>query len=98
MNESRTTSPLLAELRRLSSAQDALALMPTPMLDMSVGSLGVDPMASMATVDLQHAIDSAIAHASDDELMTAYQQTEDEQDDLEEGALLAEIKRRRLDL
>jgi hypothetical protein len=36
--------------------------MPTPMLDMSVGSLGVDPMASMATVDLQHEIDSAIGH------------------------------------
>jgi hypothetical protein len=30
--------------------------------------------------------------------MTAYQQTEDEQDDLEADALLAEIKRRRLDL
>jgi hypothetical protein len=88
----------LAELRRLSSAQDALALMPTPMLDMSVGSLGVNPMAAMVTVDLQHAIDSAIAHASDGEMMTAYQQTEDEQDDLEADALLAEIKRRRLDL
>jgi hypothetical protein len=68
------------------------------MLDMSVGSLGADPMAAMATVDLQHAIDSMIAHASDAELMTAYQQTEDEQDDLEADALLAEIKRRRLNL
>jgi hypothetical protein len=98
MTEPQIASPLLAELRRLSSAQDALALMPTPMLDMSVGSLGVDPMASMATVDLQHEIDSAIAHASDVELMTAYQQTDSEQDDLEADALRAEIKRRRLDL
>jgi hypothetical protein len=98
MTEPQTASPLLAELRRLSSAQDALALMPTPMLDMSVGSLGVDPMASMATVDLQHEIDSAIAHASDAELIAAYQQADGEHDDLAADGLLAEIKRRHLDL
>jgi hypothetical protein len=97
MTEPQTALPLLAELRRLSSAQDALALMPTPMLDMSVGNLGLDPMAAIATVDLQHEIDGAIAHASDAELITAYQQTDGEQDDLEAEALLAEIERRNLD-
>jgi hypothetical protein len=71
--------------------------MPTPMLDMSVGSLGVDPMAAMATVDLQHEIGDAIAQASDAELLAAYQQTDSEHDDLEADALLAEIGRRHLD-
>jgi hypothetical protein len=96
MTEPQNASPLLAELRRLSSAQDALALMPTPMLDMSVGSLGVDPMAAMATVDLQHEIDSAIAHASDGDLTSAYQQSGDEVGHPVAEALLGEIKRRGL--
>jgi hypothetical protein len=96
MTEPQTALLLLAELRRLSSAQDALALMPTPMLDMSVGSLGVDPMASMATVDLQHEIDSAIAHASDADLTTANQQSGGEVGHPVAEALLAEIKRRNL--
>jgi hypothetical protein len=67
--------------------------MPTPMLDMSVGSLGVDPMASMATVDLQHEIDSAIAHASGAELTKAYQQSGGEVGHPVAEALLGEIKR-----
>jgi hypothetical protein len=98
MTEPQTASPLLAELRRLSSAQDALALMPTPMLDMSVGSLGVDPMAAMATVDLQHEIGSAIAQASDAELIAAYEQTNGEQDNLEADVLRSEIERRHLSI
>lgn len=96
MTESQTVLPLLAKLRRLSSAQHALALMPTAMLDMSVGNLGLDPMTAIATVDLQHEIDSAIADASDTELTTAYHQTDGEQDNLEAASLLAEIERRNL--
>jgi hypothetical protein len=67
--------------------------MPTPMLDMSVGSLGVDPMASMATADLQHEIDSAIAHASGAELTKAYQQSGGEVGHPVAEALLGENKR-----
>lgn len=89
-------SPLLAELRRLSSARDALAQMPTPMLDMSVGNLGVDPMTAMATVDLQHGIGTALVHASDAELLEAYQLSDGEPDNPEAEVLLGEIERRGL--
>lgn len=97
MTEMQTASPLLAELRRLSSAQDALALMPTPMLDMSVGNLGVDPMTAMATVDLQDGIGTALAQASDAELLEAYQLSDGVPGNPEADALVAEIERRGLD-
>lgn len=97
MTESQSASPLLTELRRLSAAQDALILLPTPMLDMSVSSIGTDPMATMATVEMQGQITSAIAAASDAELVQAYQQTNRDPNALDVDLLLHEIERRNLD-
>ncbi|MEG3168440.1 hypothetical protein U1737_09590 [Sphingomonas sp. LB3N6] len=98
MSQPETASPLLAEVRRLLAAQDALALMPTPMLDMSVSNLGVDPMAALGTVELQHDIATAIARASDTDLIQAYQETGGVPGDLEADSLLAEIERRNLNI
>lgn len=60
MSEPRQASPLLAELQRLLNAQDAIALMPTPMIDMSIGSMSVDPMSSSAIVEMQHEIGTLV--------------------------------------
>lgn len=98
MSEPRHASPLLAELQRLLNAQNAIALMPTPMLDMSVGSIGVDPMASSAIVSMQEEISALLAEAKDADLITAYQDTDGEPGSLEAEALLAAIKRRNLEI
>jgi len=49
MIEPLNASPILAELPRPFSAQDAVALMATAMLDMSVGTMSVDPMFAAAS-------------------------------------------------
>ena len=50
MSEPLIASPLLAELQRLLAAQDVIALMPTPGIDTSVGSMWADPMSAVAIV------------------------------------------------
>ncbi len=97
MSEPLNASPLMAELQRLLAAQDAIALMPTPMLDMSVGSMGADPMSAVAIVDMQQQIGALVAGATDEGLIKAYQETDGELGSLDAEALLAEIERRNLD-
>lgn len=96
MSEPRYASPLLGELQRLLNAQDAIALMPTPMLDMSVGSMGVDPMSSYAIVEMQEEISALVAEATDADLIKAYQKTDGEPDRMAVETLLAEVQRRNL--
>lgn len=98
MPEPLSASPLLAELRRLLTAQDAIALMPTPMLDMSVGSMGVDPMSAAAIVEMQGQIGALVAEATDDDLIKGYQETDGEPNSLVAETLLAEIDRRNLNI
>ena len=98
MSEPCHPSPLLAELQRLLNAQDAIALMPTPMLDMSVGSMGVDPMASSAIVEMQGEFGTLVAQVTDADLIAAYQETGGEPGALAAETLLAEIERRNLDI
>ncbi|RYE95173.1 MAG: hypothetical protein EOO77_43385 [Oxalobacteraceae bacterium] len=98
MSEPHRPSSLLAELQRLLNAQDAIALMPTPMLDMSVGSIGVDPMASSAIVEMQGEIGALVAEATDIDLVRAYQEADGSADRLDAGTLLAEIERRNLEI
>ena len=98
MSDPRHASPLLAELHRLLNAQDAIALMPTPMLDMSVGSMGVDPMSASAIVEMQGEIGTLVAQATDADLMVAYKETGGESGTLDTETLLAEIERRNLDI
>ena len=97
MSEPLNASPLLAELQRLLDAQDATVLMPTPMLDMSVGSMGADPMSAVAIVDMQQQIGVLVAGATDEDLINAYQETDCEPGGLDAEALLDEIERRNLD-
>jgi hypothetical protein len=97
MSEPLNASPLLAELQQLLAAQDAIALMPTPVLDMSVGSIGADPMSAVAIVDLQQQIGELVVEATDEDLIKAYRETDGERGSLDVEALLAEIKRRNLD-
>jgi hypothetical protein len=98
MTEPLNASPLLAELRRLFGAQDAVALMPTPMLDMSISTMSVDPMAAVAIVDMQQQISAVIGKATDAELIEAYRETDGEPAELDVEALLAEIERRNLEI
>jgi hypothetical protein len=97
MSEPLNASPLLAELQQLLAAQDAIALMPTPVLDMSVGSIGADPMSAVAIVDLQQQIGELVVEATDEDLIKAYRETDGERGSLDVEALLAEIERRNLD-
>ena len=97
MSELLNASPLLAELQRLLAAQDAIALMPTPVLDMSVGSMGADPMSAVAIVDMQQQIVELVVRATDEDLIKAYRETDGERECLDAEALLAEIERRNLD-
>ena len=97
MSEPVNASPLLAELQRLLAAQDAIALMPTPMLDMSLGSMGADPMSATAIVNMQQQIGVLVAEATDEDLIKAYRETDRERGGLDAEALLAEIERRDLD-
>jgi len=97
MSEPLNASSLLVELQRLLAAQDATALMPTPMLDMSVGSMGADPMSAVAIVDMQRQIGVLVAEATDEDLIKAYRETDGEPGSLDAEALLAEIERRNLD-
>ena len=97
MSEPLNASPLVAELQRLLAAQDATVLMPTPMLDMSVGSMGADPMPAVAIVDMQQQIGLLVAEATDEDLLKAYREANGEPGSLAAEALLAEIKRRNLD-
>ena len=97
MSEPLNASPLLAELQRLLAAQDATVLMPTPMLDMSVGSMGADPMSAVAIVDMQQQIGVLVAGATDEDLIKAYQETDCEPGGLDAEALLDEIERLNLD-
>jgi len=97
MSEPLNASPLLAELQRLLAAQDAIALMPTPMLDMSVGSMGADPMSATAIVDMQQQIGVLVAEATDEDLVKAYKETDGERGSLDVEALLTEIERRNLE-
>jgi hypothetical protein len=87
----------LAELQQLLAAQDAIALMPTPVLDMSVGSIGADPMSAVAIVDMQQQIGELVVEATDEDLIKAYRETDGERGSLDVEALLAEIERRNLD-
>jgi hypothetical protein len=96
MSEPLNASPLLAELQQLLAAQDAIALMPTPVLDMSVGSIGADPMSAVAIVDLQQQIGELVVEATDEDLIKAYRETDGERGSLDVEALLAEIERRNL--
>lgn len=98
MSDPTSASPLLAELRRLKSAQDAVTLTSIPMLDMPVGSMSVDPMSAYAVVDMQHKITALIAGATDADLAAAYQETNGEPGGMEPEALLAEIERRNLNI
>jgi hypothetical protein len=98
MSEPRHALPLLAELQRLLNAQEAIALMPTPMLDMSVGSMSVDPMASSAIVGMQEEITALVAQATDSDLIAAYQETGGAPGALDADTLLAEIERRNLEI
>ena len=97
MSEPLNASPLLAELQRLLSAQDVIALMPTPVLDMSVGSMWADPMSAVAIVDMQQQIVELVVRATDEDLIKAYRETDGERESLDAEALLAEIERRNLD-
>jgi len=97
MSEPLNASPLLAELQQLLAAQDAIALMPTPELDMSVGSMGADPMSVVAIVDVQQQISALVVKATDEDLIKAYHETDGERGSLDAEALLAEIERRKLD-
>jgi hypothetical protein len=97
MSEPLNASPLLAELHQLLAAQDAIALMPTPVLDMSVGSIGADPMSAVAIVDMQQQIGELVVEATDEDLIKAYRETDGERGSLDVEALLAEIERRNLD-
>jgi hypothetical protein len=97
MSEPLNASPLLAELQQLLGAQDAIALMPTPVLDMSVGSIGADPMSAVAIVDMQQQIGELVVEATDEDLIKAYRETDGERGSLDVEALLAEIERRNLD-
>jgi hypothetical protein len=97
MSEPLNASPLLAELQQLLAAQDAIALMPTPVLDMSVGSIGADPMSAVAIVDMQQQIGELVVEATDEDLIKAYRETDGERGSLDVEALLAEIERRNLD-
>lgn len=92
MTEPLTASPLLAELRRLLGAQNAVALMPTPMLDKSVGTMSVDPMPAVAIVDIQQDISALIREATDADLVEAYRETNGEPAELDVEALLGEVK------
>ncbi len=96
MSEPLNASPLLAELQQLLAAQDAIALMPTPELDMSVGSMGADPMSVVAIVDVQQQIGALVVKATDEDLIKAYRETDGERGSMDAEALLAEIKRRKL--
>jgi hypothetical protein len=96
MSEPLNASPLLAELHQLLAAQDAIALMPTPVLDMSVGSIGADPMSAVAIVDMQQQIGELVVEATDEDLIKAYRETDGERGSLDVEALLAEIERRNL--
>jgi len=97
MSEPLNASPLLAELQRLLAAQNAIALMPTPVLDMSVGSMGADPMSAVAIVDMQQQIGELVVGATDEELIKAHRETDGERGGLDAEALIAEIERRNLD-
>ncbi|NII58923.1 hypothetical protein [Sphingomonas aerolata] len=97
MSEPLNASPLLAELQRLLSAQDVIALMPTPVLDMSVGSMWADPRSAVAIVDMQQQIIELVVGATDEDLIKAYRETDGEREGLDAEALLAEIERRNLD-
>jgi hypothetical protein len=97
MSKPLNASPLLAELQKLLAAQDAIALMPTPELDMSVGSMGADPMSVVAIVDVQQQIAALVVKATDEDLIKAYRETDGERGSLDAEALLAEIERRKLD-
>ncbi len=89
-------SSLLAELRRLLSAQDAMALMPPPTLDMWVGTMGVDSMSAAAIVDMQQEISALLTEATDAALVRAYQEIAGEPAGLDAEAVFAEIERRNL--
>lgn len=91
MNESQSASPILTELHRLIAAQDALILLPTPMLDMSVSSIGTDPI---AMVEMQDQITSVIVAASDADLVQAYQQASGKPNALNVDFLSHEIEQR----
>ena len=97
MSEPLNASPLLAELQRLLSAQDVMALMPTPVLDISAGSMWADPMSAVAIVDMHQQIVELVAGATDEDLIKAYRETDGEREGLDAEALLAEIERRNLD-
>jgi len=97
MSEPLNASPLLAELQRLLAAQDAIALMPTPVLDMSVGSMVADPMSAVAIVNMQQQIGELVVGATDEDLIKAYRESDGERGGLDAEALLAEIERRNLD-
>ena len=96
MSEPLNASPLLAELQRLLAAQDATVLMPTPMLDMSVGSMGADPMSAVAIVDMQQQIGALVIKATDEDLIKAYREIDGGRGGLDAEALLGEIERRNL--
>lgn len=98
MSAPLNASPLLAELQRLLAAQDAIAFMPTPPLDMSVGSMDADPMSAIAIVDIQQQIGVLVVEATDEDLIKAYRKTDGERGSLDAEALLAEIARRNLDI
>ncbi|MBD8471179.1 MULTISPECIES: hypothetical protein [unclassified Sphingomonas] len=97
MSEPLIASPLLAELQRLLAAQDVIALMPTPGIDTSVGSMWADPMSAVAIVDMQQQIVELVGGATDEDLIKAYRETDGERECLDAEALLAEIERRNLD-
>ena len=98
MIEPLNASPLLAELRRLVRAQDAISLIPAPMLEMAVGTMGVDPMSAAAIVDMQQEIGALLAEATDADLFKAYQEIAGERVGLDAEAVLAEIERRNLQI
>jgi hypothetical protein len=97
MSAPLNASPLLAELQRLLAAQHAIAFMPTPPLDMLIGSMDADPMSAVAIVDIQQQIGDLVVGATDEDLIKAYRETDGKRDGLNAEALLAEIERRNLD-
>ncbi len=98
MIEPLNASLLQAELQRLVRAQDAIAVMPDPMPDMSVGTTGVDPMSAAAIVDMQQEISALLAEATDADLVMAYQEIAGEPAGRESEAVFAEIERRNLQI
>ncbi|KQM53916.1 hypothetical protein NHF48_022845 [Sphingomonas sp. H160509] len=98
MTDSLNASPLLSKLRRVLSAQEAVALMPAPMLDTSVGTMSDDPMPAAAIVGMQREISVLLAEATDTDLVKAHQETDGEAGELDAKALLAEIERRNLNI